>query len=179
MAMRDDVLAAVVAMSAEPPAYDRDEAVRRLVTQGYSRLRAVLLVTFVDLGFGRVWIRQLALRPPVELPDTALIWCEGNVYREIRLSDVEEFTEAVAVAEENMRTRIISWEQFARCCGSAEVDCINKTREAGRPVGGGTFSPQILLCLSDAPGFEDWYRGLQSCADRRTKTARPLWQLWR
>ena len=161
MAVRDDVLAAVAAMSAEPSVTSSDETVQRLVAQGYSLLQAEVLETFVNLAFGRAWIRRLDEAPPIGLADTALIWCEGDEYRELRLTDVPEYIEALALAEEALSTGTIPWDQFSRCCGSSEVDCINQTIEAGRAVGGASLSPPIFMRLSDTDGFEDWYQRLQ------------------
>src|SRR3954470_21667952 len=129
MAVRDDVLATVAAMSAEPPAAGH-EVVERLIAQGFCPLRAELLETFVSLAFGRALIRRLAVRSPVVLADNAFVWQDGVNHREITLSDVPEFTSALAVAEEALTTGMIPWEQFKKCCGSAEMDCINKTLEA-------------------------------------------------
>src|SRR5437879_3624700 len=115
MAVSDDILATVAAMSVEPLASDH-EVVRRLTAQGYSALQAELLATFVPLAFGRVLIRRLTVRSPIALADNAVVWHKGGSNSEIRLSDVPEFTVALVLAEQALTTNRIPQEQFSRCC---------------------------------------------------------------
>jgi hypothetical protein len=169
VAVREDVIEAVALMTNQS-ADGRVELAQRLITHGYSPLRAQLLEDFVSLALGRIWLRQLGATPPILVANYVQISCAGKKYREIPLSDVPEYTEALAAGEAALTNGAISWEQLGRCCDSPEVVCIKQTIEAGRPAGGGTMSPPILMRLPELAGFDSWYKSLPS--------RRRWWRFW-
>jgi hypothetical protein len=146
---------------AESIAVGEHAVVENLIAQGYSSLRAEVLLVFVPLGLARALIPRLAIDPPMVLPDTALIQesPQGRQF-EVRLADVPEFVTALELGEESFVTGIIPREQFSASCNSVELILINQALDKGAKLGGAVFSPSILLRLADAPGFEEWYESL-------------------
>src|SRR5207244_3137296 len=110
MSVRDDILATIAAMSADAAPQCEEEIRERLIAQGNSLLRAEILGAFIPLAFGRAWTSSLDVNGPHEFSETAMIWCGGKDYREIKLSDVPEYSEALAIAEEALRTESMPWE---------------------------------------------------------------------
>ncbi len=138
---------------AESIAAGEHAVVENLIARGFSRLRAEVLLVFVPLGLGRALISRL--------PDTALIQeaPQGRQF-EVRLADVPEFVAALELGEESFVTGIIPREQFRASCNSVELNLINEALNKGVNLGGTRFSSSILLCLAEAPGFEEWYHSL-------------------
>jgi len=146
---------------AESIAAGEHAVVENLIARGFSRLRAEVLLVFVPLGLGRALISRLPIDGPMALPDTALIQeaPQGRQF-EVRLADVPEFVAALELGEESFVTGIIPREQFRASCNSVELNLINEALNKGVNLGGTRFSSSILLCLAEAPGFEEWYHSL-------------------
>ena len=157
MTIRDDVLATTEAMALYP---SEDAVVEHLVDHGYSRLQAELLMVFVPMGLARAVIRRIPVSEPFVLPEDAIVQdLQGNHFR-VRLLDVPEFVTALEMGEETFLTGIIPREQFAASCRSVEMNLVNQMLHENVEIGGSVFSPSILLRLSEAPGFTEWYQGI-------------------
>jgi len=159
MTIRDDVIATTEAMAACIEAGE-DSVVRHLVGQGYSQLRAEVLLVFVPLGLARSLIRRLPVSSPLELPDRAIIFDANQNEYSVPLCDVPEFVAALELGEETFRTGIIPRAQFSNSCHSVELNLINQMLDAGTEISGAVFSPSFLLRLAEVPGFDEWYQSI-------------------
>jgi hypothetical protein len=160
MTLRDDVLRTTAVM-ATSVSDDDHVVVERLIAEGFSQLRAEVLLVFVPLGLSRAVIARLPAKPPIVLPDTAVIQESPNGKRyEVRLTDVPEFVTALQLGEETFVNGVIPREQFSASCRSVELNLVNQALFEEVEIGGAVISSSILLRLAEAPGFEEWYRSL-------------------
>ena len=163
MTLRDDVLITSGVIS-NSRASDDGSIVAQLVRRGYGRLQAELLVAFVPLGVGRTVIARLPISPPISLSDTALIRDPkaGKLY-EITLAEVPEFELARELGEETFATGIIPRNQLeAVSSRSVELQVINQALKADAELGSAKVEAPVLLRLTEAPEFREWYRDLKS-----------------
>jgi hypothetical protein len=135
--------------------------VERLVEQGYSRMRTEVLVVFVPLGLYRAVIAQLPARPPIALPEIAMIqdYAHDRTLK-VRLANVPEFVAALELGEETFVTGVLPREHLDACCISVELNLINEALNAGKELGGSRFASPYLLRLAETPGFEEWYQSV-------------------
>lgn len=161
MTIREDVLrtAALIAHTQSPGISLEQAVVERLVSEGYSRIRAEVLVAFVPLGLGRALIARLPINPPVKLSNIGAIRdSDRNRTWTIKLDDVPEFAVALELGEETYASGEIPREHFKAACSiSVELNLISQALNADVNPGGGEIA-WFLIRLADAPGFEDWYR---------------------
>jgi hypothetical protein len=158
---RNDVLTTAAIIGAFPSADDQT-IVEQLVTHGYERLKAELLLVFVPLGLARAVIARIAVARPIKLSGTAQIvdYVSNQTFR-VRLADVPEFETARQLGEETFHTGIIPREQLSAASGfSIELILINKALNEGVSISGSVLAPPHLLRLAETPGFEEWYRDL-------------------
>lgn len=161
MTVRDDVIATTEAMAACIDSGE-DSVVQYLVAEGYSELRAEVLVVFVPLGLARSVIARLPIDSPLELPDRAIILDSDKNQYSVQLRDVPEFVSALELGEETFDTGVIPREHFSRSCYSSEFNLINQMLNAGTEISGAVFSPSILIRLAEAPGFDEWYQEISA-----------------
>ena len=163
MTLRDDILITSRVIS-DSRTSDDGSIVAQLVRRGYGPLQAELLVAFVPLGLGRAVIGRLPISPPVRLSDTALIRDpkQGKLY-EIPLAVVPEFEHARELGEETFATGIISRAQIeAVSFRSVELQVINQALKSKAELGSAKVEAPVLLRLTEAPKFLEWYRDLKS-----------------
>lgn len=163
MTSRDDALTTSAVMS-NSRASDDGSIIAQLIRRGYGSLQAELLVAFVPLGFGRAVIARLPISPPMSLSDTALIRDpkRGKLY-EITLVEVPEFERAPELGEETFATGIIPRDQMeAVSSRSVELQVINQALKADAELGSAKVEAPVLLRLSEAPKFREWYQELKS-----------------
>jgi hypothetical protein len=163
MTVHEDVFTTVAAFQATNATTDQ-EIVDELVSRGYDRLRAELLAVFVPMGLARAVIARLPSRPPIHLPEKAIV-LDGDRQLIVQLSSVPEFQTARHIGEETFANGVIPKELFSSVVGfSVELKLINRMLDAGHEPGGGMFAPVHLTRLADAPGFERWYETISTCS---------------
>jgi len=161
MTVHEDVLTTVAAFQATNATTDQ-EIVDELVSRGYDRLRAELLAVFVPLGLARAVIARLPSKPPIRLPEKAIV-LDGNRQLTVQLASVPEFQTARHIGDETFANGVIPRELFSWIVGfSVELKIINRMLDAGHEPGGGMFAPVHLTRLADAPGFERWYETIST-----------------
>ena len=112
----------------------------------------------------RAVIARLPISPPISLSDTALIRDpkRGRLY-EIILVKVPEFERAREFGEATFATGIICRDQLeAVSSRSVELQVINQAMNADAQLGSAKVHPPVLLRLTEAPKFREWYRHLKS-----------------
>jgi hypothetical protein len=161
MTVHEDIFTTVAAFQATSATTDQ-EIVDELIARGYDRLRAELLTVFVPLGLARAVIARLHSNPPVRLPETAIV-LDGNRELVVELAAVPEFQTARHIGEETFANGVIPRELFSALVGfSVELKLINQMLDAGKELGGSTFSSPVLMRLADAPGFAHWYETISA-----------------
>ena len=161
MTLHEDVFTTVAAFEATNATTDQ-QIVDELIARGYARLRAELLAVFVPLGFARALIARVPSKPPVRLPETAIV-LDGDRRLTVTLASVPEFQAARHIGEETFANGVIPREVFSSIVGfSVELKIINRMLDAGHEPGGGMFAPVHLTRLADAPGFERWYETIST-----------------
>jgi hypothetical protein len=98
MTIHEDVFRTVAAFEATNATTDQ-EIVDELVARGYDRLRAELLAVFVPLGLARAVIARLPSKPPIRLPETAIV-LDRDRQLTVQLASVPEFQTARHIGEE-------------------------------------------------------------------------------
>jgi hypothetical protein len=171
VSVSDDVLETTAAFhhcgsKGEPAVVDH------LIELGYSPLRAEILLVFIPLGLGRAIIKRVPGGATIKLPEIALIRDSNGSDRTISLRSVPEFVVAQEMGEETFTTGVIPREQYAASCFSVEFNLLNQMLNKDVDIAGATMSPSILLRLSDAPGFEEWYRKLARPRETRQDAIR-------
>lgn len=186
-AIRRDVHTVLDVMTADPAA-NEVEWVARLIERGVSPLRATVLVWFIPHAFGRVVIGSLRDRPAV-LPDTAIIrTSDGNL--RVRLSDVPEYTEALAVGRVWARQGEQPREMVNRLAGrGAELRGVSTLLKMGELDGAQIHPTMFPPSLAEVDGFDEWYRALGSARDgvaeveehppaASNSPRKPWWKFW-
>ena len=157
MSVTDDVLETTAAFY-QYGGEGEQAVVDHLIGRGYSPLQAEILLVFVPLGLARAVIARLRANAPINLPEIALIRDSTGKDRSISLVAVPEFVAAQQLGEETFSSGVIPREQFAASCHSVEMNLLNQMLNNDVDIADSIISPSILLRLSDAPEFEEWYR---------------------
>ena len=102
------------------PSADDQTIVEQLVTHGYERLKAELLLVFVPSGLARAVIARIPVARPIKLSGTAQIddYVSNQTFR-VRLAGVPEFETARQLGEEAFHTGIIPVSNSAQRAVSA------------------------------------------------------------
>jgi hypothetical protein len=161
VSITDDVLETTVAFY-QCGSKGEQAVVDQLIACGYSPLRAEILLAFVPLGLGRAVIARLPVSSPIHLPEIALIRYSNGEDGSVSLASVPEFVAARQVGEDTFSTGVIPREQLAASCLSVELILLNEMLNNDVDIAGSAISPSILLRLSDAPEFEEWYQLIES-----------------